>query len=96
MLRRHTPSGSTPLGNTLYQELSTLLRRFVSPMMADSALRKAVAECGTSPTGLEPNQLSMVTEHAMVALRLFCPTERLPELMIALAELCDQRRTGRA
>jgi hypothetical protein len=30
----------------------------------------------------------------MVGLRLFCPPERLPDLMIELAELCDRETLG--
>jgi len=96
MLRRHTPPTGTPAGNSLYDEVLTIMRRFVSPTMAESALRKAITECGGAPSTLEPAHLTVVIEHAMMALRLFCAPEKLSELMIVLAETCDKHRTGRA
>jgi hypothetical protein len=39
---------------------------------------------------LDADTLIDFVEEVMVGLRLFCPPERLPDLMLELAEYCDR------
>jgi hypothetical protein len=75
----------TPLG-----QLIAVLERYVTPLTVDSMLRRSLDRIGTTPGGVTPKNLENVVEEVMVGLRLFCEPQRLPELMVELAELCHR------
>lgn len=81
---RHFPTNASPT----YRELLGVLEKYVSPLLVHSTLRNALSHVKATPSTLERRDLSRVVEHAMVGMRLFCDPERLPTLMVELAELC--------
>lgn len=73
---------STGLG-----QLRTAMRRYISPILVDSVLARALA---THPvTGRGAGALHAVTEDCMIGLRLFVKEQDLPALMLELAEILE-------
>jgi hypothetical protein len=72
-----------------YVELLVLVRRYVSNIMAESTLEQALGACERTPATFRREDAERVIERAMVGMRLFCVSAKLPYLMIALAEYCE-------
>jgi hypothetical protein len=68
--------------------LAELLERYISRIIVRSVLTASVSKVGVSLHDVWPRDMERVVEEAMRGLRLFVPEERLPELMLELAELC--------
>lgn len=83
---RAAPSGPLPLHYTRMREV---LVRHLSAIMVDSALDRAFKARGLTPRLVTASQLSEIVSEAMVGLRLFVQGERLPQLMLQLAEVLD-------
>lgn len=63
--------------------------RYISPIMVSSVLRTALAARGWVagvPTG---SVLSAVVTDSMIGLRLFVDPDRLPDLMLELADILE-------
>jgi len=72
-----------------YRRIAEVLERYVSKIMVQAVLSRALEERRVTAQSLGPRDVKAVVEHAMVSLRLFCAADRLPDLMLALAEVCD-------
>jgi len=66
-----------------------VLLRYLSPILLDSVLSRALEVRRLSPTSLDQQQLAEVAADIMVGLRLFVDERYLPQLMLDLAELVD-------
>lgn len=79
-------SGEHSLRFTLMREV---LLRYLSPILLDSVLSRALEVRHLSPASLDQQQLAEVAADIMVGLRLFVDEAQLPQLMLELAELVD-------
>ncbi len=83
-----------PVGSVAYQRIANVLTGYVSKIMLYAVLTRAMEACKVNADTLHAKDAKAVVEHAMVSLRLFCPEEKLPDLMVALAEVCDELEHG--
>jgi hypothetical protein len=72
-----------------YQQVRTVLLTYLSSILLDSVLERALTERRLSPETLTTAELGELTSDIMVGLRLFVPEQRLPQLMLELAELLE-------
>jgi len=79
-------SGEHSLRFALMREV---LLRYLSPILLDSVLTRALDVRKLSPASLNELELVEIASDIMVGLRLFVPEERLPQLMLDLAELLE-------
>lgn len=75
---------------TTSERLMEILQRYVSRITAVSMLRTVLAHRDIHEPHIQADNLVEVVEEVMQGLRLFCAPDRLPDLMIELAEFCDQ------
>lgn len=75
---------------SLRDRLVTILGRYVSPITVCSTLTTALAQRPPSEREIDVNNLVDVVGEVMIGLRLFCEEEKLPDLMVDLAEFCDR------
>jgi hypothetical protein len=69
-------------------DIQQTMRRFISPILVNSVLGKALADRGQlSPSRLTHADLEALVESAMVGLRLFIDPAVLPELMVQLTDI---------
>ncbi len=73
-----------------YRELMALMSAYLSPASVEATLRTVLEKERLSAAELGLDDLPEVVAEAMVGLRLFCDPERLPDLMLDLAELCEE------
>jgi hypothetical protein len=66
-----------------------VLAKYLSPIMVDSVLNRAMQVRRVTPAMLSANALAEITSDVMVGLRLFVPEDRRPQLMLELAEVLD-------
>jgi hypothetical protein len=66
-----------------------VLLNYLSPILVDSVLTRALKARRLNATSLTSAQLAEVASDIMVGLRLFVPEARLPTLMLELAELLE-------
>jgi hypothetical protein len=64
-----------------------VLLGYLSPILVDSVLERAVRTRNLSSKSLTDSELEELVSDIMVGLRLFVDEERLPKLMLALAEI---------
>lgn len=64
-----------------------VLLGYLSPILVDSVLDRALRARNLSPRSLNDAELEELVSDIMVGLRLFVDEERLPKLMLALAEI---------
>jgi hypothetical protein len=91
------PSGSfvapshtnSPAPSQRYAALRQALTRYLSPILVDSVLQRALAARGGSGTQIEGTALAELAADIMLGLRLFVPEQSLSALMLELAELLD-------
>jgi hypothetical protein len=72
-----------------YARVRQVLLRYLSGILVDSVLDKAMHARNATPVSLTPSLLAEVTGDIMVGLRLFVPEEQLPQLMLELAEILE-------
>jgi hypothetical protein len=72
-----------------YRRLRQVLLPYVSPILLDSVLNRAMSARGLSPDSVTPEQLGEVASEMMLGLRMFVPEEQLSGLMLQLAELLE-------
>ena len=77
-----------PYGDTLAR-IRGILRRYLSPIIVDSVLDKAIRQRDASAGRITQGELAELTGDIMIGLRLFVPEERLPQLMLELAEALE-------
>jgi hypothetical protein len=88
--RRH--AGTSPSVSGMQRlgiaSLTAILRRYISPILLDSVLNRAIQQHVGSE--LPPGEmLKLVAADCMIGLRLFVSPERLPDLMLEIAELLE-------
>jgi hypothetical protein len=81
-----TSSGEQTLRYGLVREV---LLTYLSPILVDSVLTRALSARRLSAASLDETQLAELASDIMVGLRLFVPEERLPTLMLALADVLE-------
>lgn len=84
--RSATEGGERPLR---YRMVREVLLTYLSPILVDSVLTRALHARGLEAASLNEAQLAELASDIMVGLRLFVPEERLPILMLALAEVLE-------
>lgn len=72
-----------------YGVVRDVLLRFLSPILVDSVLTRALESRRLQARSLDEAQLAELASDIMVGLRLFVPEEQLPTLMLALAEVLE-------
>jgi hypothetical protein len=72
-----------------YGLMREVLLKYLSPILVDSVLTRALQARQLSPGLVDDGQLAELASDIMVGLRLFVPEERLPTLMLALAEVLE-------
>ena len=73
----------------IYDDLFTLMTRYLSDASVEATLGTVLAKRGLSVDEFTSENLPEVVAEAMVGLRAFCRPERLPQLMLELADFCD-------
>jgi hypothetical protein len=71
-----------------YGLVREVLLTYLSPILVDSVLTRAL-QSRKLDAALHEAQLAELASDIMVGLRLFVPEERLPTLMLALAEVLE-------
>ena len=79
-------SGEPALRFALMREV---LLRYLSPVLLDSVLTRALQVRQLTPASLDEQQLAEIAADIMVGLRLFVDEDCLSQLMLDLAELVD-------
>ena len=79
-------SGQHSLG---YAQICGILLRYLSPILVESVMQKSMQSRRLSAATLNTAALAEITGDIMVGLRLFVPPERLPDLMLELADVLD-------
>jgi hypothetical protein len=79
-------SGQHPLH---YVRVREILLGYLSPILVDSVLDRAMRSRNLTPSTLSPHALAEITSDIMIGLRLFVASERLPKLMLELADILD-------
>jgi hypothetical protein len=74
-----------------YIELRTILLRYLSPILVDTVLDKAMFSRGLSAATLTVSKRNELAPDIMLGLRLFVEAKRLPDLMLELVEIIDVR-----
>jgi hypothetical protein len=74
-----------------YIELRTILLRYLSPILVDTVLDKAMFSRGLSAATLTVSKRNELAPDIMLGLRLFVEAKRLPDLMLELAEIIEMR-----
>ena len=72
-----------------YGLMREVLLTYLSPILVDSVLTRALQARHLSAASLNGAQLAELASDIMVGLRLFVPEERLPTLMLALADVLE-------
>jgi hypothetical protein len=71
--------------------IQRVMRRFISPILVDSVMNKALADGGFADAAhLGPGDLEELVANTMVGLRLFVDPADLPELMVELTALLTE------
>jgi hypothetical protein len=70
-----------------YGMIRDVLLGYLSPILVESVLDRALRARNLSPKSLTDAELEELVSDIMVGLRLFVDEERLPKLMLSLAEV---------
>jgi hypothetical protein len=84
--RAASRSGEHTLRYGLVREV---LLTYLSPILVESVLTRALQSRKLDAATLNEAQLAELASDIMVGLRLFVPEERLPTLMLALADVLE-------
>lgn len=82
-------SGQSGTYSAHYVRVREILVRYLSSVLVDSVLEKAMVSRRLSPRTLDASELAEITGDIMLGLRMFVPEERLPLLMLELAEVLE-------
>ena len=75
-----------------YEQIRQVLRGYLSPILVDSVLERAMRARQLTKATLSDAALAELTSDIMVGLRLFVLEERLSQLMLELAEILDSEQ----
>jgi hypothetical protein len=67
-----------------------ILERYISRITVGSVLGAVLANRKLMPYEIDGNNVLSVVEDVMIGLRLFCAEDKLPDLMLDLADFCDR------
>ena len=82
--------GGRPLGNGVFQGLVAILDRYMSPISTRAILDTVLRNEGLDPNTLQSKDIDTVLQNGVFGgIRMFCDPEKLPEVMVALAEFAD-------
>lgn len=73
----------------IHKRLLELLTGYLSRIMAQSIIDRALAQCKVTADHLSPGNVVPVVEQARIGIGIFCDPDRLSSLMIDLAAFCD-------
>jgi hypothetical protein len=88
-LRAERAASSSGEHSIRYGLMREVLLTYLSPILVDSVLTRALEARSLSATSLNDALLAELASDIMVGLRLFVPEARLPALMLALADLLE-------
>ena len=91
---RLRPASASGQFSLHYARLRQTLIRYLSPILVDSVMQRALEARGVRAAGLAGPALAELTADIMLGLRLFVPEERLADLMLELAEILDDDDPG--
>jgi hypothetical protein len=74
-----------------YARVREVLLRYLSGVLVDSVLERALAARKLNPATLSNEQVAEVAADVMVGLRMFVNDSRLPLLMLDLAEVLESQ-----
>lgn len=80
----------SPIPTMLLKGLVDVMVRYLSHTSVESTLGVAAGRIGVSLEHLEPSEVEHLVAEAMVGLRIFCDPEKLPDLMLDLADYCER------
>jgi len=86
---RTAGAGSHELQARRCQQLRQVLMRYLSPVLVDSVLQRALSARGLTQAKLGGVDLAELTSDMMLGLRMFVAEQRLPVLMLELAEILE-------
>jgi hypothetical protein len=72
-----------------YSLMREVLLTYLSPILVDSVLQRALTARRLTPETLTSTELLELASDIMVGLRLFVNEERLPKLMLDLADVLE-------
>lgn len=75
--------------NKIYEGLLGVMRGYNSETSVRASVDTALRKCGLTPLLLRQDDLADVVADAMVGLRLSCDPARIGNLMLDLADYCD-------
>ncbi len=90
--RLRVPATSSSTSGQLalrYQRLREVLTRYLSPILVDSVLERAMLARGLTPARLGSGEIAELTSDIMLGLRLVVAESRLSALMLELAEILE-------
>jgi hypothetical protein len=92
-LKDHGPDSHTSGARRMapFAQLRSLLLVYLSPILVDTVLNQSMYKRRLSAHTMTRKELHDLAPDIMLGLRLFVAEKRLPELMIALAELIEER-----
>jgi hypothetical protein len=79
----------------LYVGLVEVTRKYLSEASVRAAIDKTLENRRLKPDELGSDTLSAVVAEAMVGLRIFCDPDKLGDLMLDLADYCEQAEMPR-
>lgn len=77
------------LASSRYEQVRAVLLGYLSPILVDSVLDRAMLARHFTPQALDDAALSEITADIMVGLRLFVAETQLSRLMLELAEILE-------
>jgi hypothetical protein len=86
-LRAAAPASSSGEHAIRYGVMREVLLGYLSPILVDSVLERALRARGLSPAAMSEADVGELASDIMVGLRLFVDEARLPQLMLELAEV---------
>ena len=92
-LRASPPASQGEQHSRNYLRVRGILVDYLSPILVDSVLEKAMRARNVSARTLGAVELGEVTSDIMLGLRLFVAEDRLPQLMLELAEVLEVEST---
>jgi hypothetical protein len=79
----------------IYFGLVSVLRGYLSAASVRASLDTALKKFGLSARTLGRGELPEVVGEAMIGLRMFCDPARIGDLMVDLAEYCEEVENSR-
>ena len=88
-LASHSRLRAAPIASVggRYERMREVLLVYLSPILLDSVLERALKARGLTAATLTEAELGEVASDIMVGLRLFVDDARLPQLMLQLADV---------